>query len=200
MNKKIETIIDQIKSEFNLIPEDRKAALQTLSDFIKEKKQNTDLIFICVHNSRRSHLSQIWAQVASNHYGFNQIRCYSGGTEVTNMYPMIGETLQDQGFDVQVLAKTENPIYALKYDANSHPIMGFSKIFDDSFNPQENFGAVMVCSSADTNCPYIATASKRILIPFEDPKAFDDTPQQKEKYAERSLQIARELFYAFSQV
>ena len=43
-------------------------------------------------------------------------------------------------------------------------------------------------------------AEKRIPITFEDPKAFDNTPQQAEKYNERSLQIATELFYVFSQI
>ncbi len=44
---------------------------------------------------------------------------------------------------------------------------------------------------------FIAGAEKRIPITFEDPKAFDNTPQQAEKYEERSLQIATEMFYVF---
>ena len=40
----------------------------------------------------------------------------------------------------------------------------------------------------------------RMGITFEDPKAFDNTPQQSEKYDERSVQIATEIFYVFSQI
>jgi arsenate reductase len=200
MNTKINTLINQITSEFNLITKERKATLDALSRFIKSKSENTDLIFICVHNSRRSHLSQIWAQVAASYYGFENIKCYSGGTEVTNMFPVIAETLAIQGFNIQVISQTKNPIYALKFSSNAQPIIGFSKLFDDPFNPMNDFGAIMVCSSADSNCPYIVSASQRLLIPFEDPKAFDNKPEQQEKYIERSVQIARELFYAFSQV
>jgi arsenate reductase len=47
---------------------------------------------------------------------------------------------------------------------------------------------------------FIAGAEKRIPITYEDPKAFDNTPQQAEKYQERSLQIATEMLYVFSQI
>ena len=58
----------------------------------------------------------------------------------------------------------------------------------------------MTCSSADEGCPFIAGAEKRIPVTYEDPKAFDNTSQQAEKYEERSLQIAAEMFYVFSQI
>ena len=65
---------------------------------------------------------------------------------------------------------------------------------------KDEFAAIMTCSQADGGCPFIAGAEKRIPITFEDPKAFDNTPQQKEKYEERSFQIATEMFYVFSQI
>lgn len=48
----------------------------------------------------------------------------------------------------------------------------------------------MTCSQADEGCPFISEPEKRIPITYEDPKAFDNTPQQAEKYEERSVQIA----------
>ena len=80
------------------------------------------------------------------------------------------------------------------------PIIGYSKTYEDPFNPQSEFAAIMTCSQADGDCPFIAGAEKRIPITYEDPKAFDNTPQQFKKYQERSLQIATELFYVFSQI
>jgi arsenate reductase len=41
---------------------------------------------------------------------------------------------------------------------------------------------------------------KRIPITFEDPKISDNTPEQSQVYAERSLQIATEMFYVFSKI
>ncbi|MNG27197.1 hypothetical protein D3C84_1122880 [compost metagenome] len=58
----------------------------------------------------------------------------------------------------------------------------------------------MTCSQADGGCPFIAGAEKRIPITFEDPKTFDNSPQQTEIYQERSLQIATEMFYVFSEI
>jgi arsenate reductase len=58
----------------------------------------------------------------------------------------------------------------------------------------------MTCSQADGGCPLITGAEKRIPITFDDPKAFDNTPLQEEKYEERSNQIASEMLFVFSQI
>lgn len=185
------------------ISEERKTVLQPLADFIQDKVRNQQEIninFICTHNSRRSHLSQVWAQAMANYFNIKNVFCYSGGTEATALFPMAAETLKNAGFKIKTIAETNNPIYSIKYADNAHPIIGFSKKLDDDFNPKSEFAAIMTCSQADGGCPFIAGAEKRIPITFDDPKTFDNTPQQAEKYQERSLQIATELFYVFSQV
>jgi arsenate reductase len=58
----------------------------------------------------------------------------------------------------------------------------------------------MTCSQADIGCPVIFGASERFSIPFDDPKVFDNTAEQAEKYREKSLQIATNLYYIFSQL
>lgn len=197
--------IEKAISTFNFagISVDRKIILQPLIDFIQAKvkaAKEIRLNLICTHNSRRSHLSQVWAQIAATHYGIENVFCYSGGTQATAMFPMVAETLQHSGFKIQTLSEGNNPVYAIKYAENEHPVIGFSKTYDDDFNPKTAFAAIMTCSQADGGCPFIAGAEKRIPITFEDPKAFDNTPQQKEMYHERSLQIATEMFYVFSQI
>jgi arsenate reductase len=126
--------------------------------------------------------------------------CYSGGTEATALFPLVVKTLEHSGFKIKTIAAGNNPVYAIKYGRNKHPIIAFSKTYDDDFNPQSEFAAIMTCSQADGGCPFIAGAENRIPITFEDPKAFDNTPQQAEKYQESSLQIATEMFYVFSQI
>ncbi|MBD0825145.1 arsenate-mycothiol transferase ArsC [Aestuariibaculum marinum] len=185
------------------VSDERKTTLQPLIDFIQEKvstQKEVRLNFICTHNSRRSHLSQVWAQTIAHHFNIKQVFCYSGGTEATALFPMAAETLKNTGFNIQTIAEGNNPIYSIKYAEDEHSVIGFSKTYDDAFNPQSEFAAIMTCSSADKGCPIILGAEKRIPITFEDPKAFDNTPQQAEKYNERSLQIATELFYVFSQI
>ncbi|WP_181954028.1 arsenate-mycothiol transferase ArsC [Flavobacterium cellulosilyticum] len=192
-----------ITFNFESIAIERKIILQPLIDFIQSKtnhNQEIRLNLICTHNSRRSHLSQVWAQTAAAFYAIKNVFCYSGGTEATALFPMAAKTLAKQGFQIKTIAEGSNPVYAIKYTQNSPPIIGFSKTFDDDFNPQSEFAAIMTCSSADQGCPFIPGAEKRIPITYEDPKAFDNTPQQAEKYEERSLQIATEMFYVFSQI
>lgn len=197
-------IINQIENlRTNTISIERKAILTPLIDFIQSKKdsnQDIRLNFICTHNSRRSHLSQVWAQTLAAHFSIKNTFCYSGGTEATALFPMAANVLTDAGFQIKTLSKEENPVYSIKNSKNNHPILGFSKTYDDSFNPTSAFAAILTCSSADKGCPFIAGAEKRIPITFEDPKAFDNTPQQKEMYIERSLQIATELKFVFSEI
>ncbi|MCL9770033.1 protein-tyrosine-phosphatase [Flavobacterium sp. HXWNR69] len=185
------------------ISDERKVVLQPLMDYI-QRKLNVDeeirLNFICTHNSRRSHLSQIWAQTMTFHFGIQNIYCYSGGTEATEMFPKVSETLVNQGFQFQKLSEGLNPVYAVKFDNNQHPIICFSKTYFDDFNPKSNFAAIMTCNNADEGCPMVFGAEARFPIMYDDPKMFDGTDIEDEKYAERSLQIASEMYFVFSQI
>lgn len=201
MFPKIKSTIDQVS--FETISEERKQVLAPLIQFIQSKVNNELTIrlnFICTHNSRRSHLSQVWAQTAASFYNIKNVFCYSGGTEATALFPKVAETLVNKGFEIKNISEGDNPIYAIKYNTNDHPIIGFSKRYEDDFNPQSEFAAILTCSQADGGCPFIAGAEKRIPITFDDPKAFDNTPFQTEKYLERSMQIATEFLYVFSQI
>ncbi len=190
------------KLDINSVSKERKLVLQPLIDFINEKsssKKPIDLNFICTHNSRRSHLSQVWAQVMASYYAVSNVTCYSGGTEATALFSKVAETLINTGFKIQKLSDTNNPVYSIKFSNNRHPVIAFSKTYDAVFNPESNYGAILTCSSADKGCPIIAGAEKRIPITYDDPKAFDNTDLQDKKYLERSNQIATELKYVFKQ-
>lgn len=201
ITKKLNLLINKLVTRFDEISDERKADLTGLIDFIQEKKnkqENVNLIFICTHNSRRSHLAQVWAQTAANFYGVSNVFCFSGGTETTALFPVVAETLAKQGFNVTKLSENVNPEYHVNYSKNQPPIVGFSKLFSDGFNPQSNFAAIMTCTHAEENCPFIPNTAKRISLPYNDPKEFDGTPLQKAKYQERSEQIAIEMLYVFS--
>jgi arsenate reductase len=197
LNKTIEEL------NISSIHEERKHILHPLIDYIHQKVESSgsiNLNFICTHNSRRSHLSQIWAQTMASFYNIKNVHCYSGGTEATAMFPLVAKTLSNQGFKIKTLSEGKNPVFSIKFSDNAHPVICFSKTFDDEFNPKSEFAAVVTCSHADENCPIILGCEKRIPMTFEDPKAFDGTPQQAEKYLERSIQIAAELKYVFSKI
>ena len=201
INEKINKVIGSFTWE--QISDERKNVLQGLVAYIQSKKDLSETIrlnFICTHNSRRSHLSQIWAQTMAYQYGIKNVYCYSGGTEATAMFPKVAETLIHQGFHIEKLSETDNPVYAVKFAQNEHPIICFSKAYQHEFNPKNNFAAVVTCNNADEACPIVFGAEARIPVKYNDPKAFDNTPQQTEKYAERSLEIAQEMAWVFSQI
>tara|TARA_R100000655_G_scaffold48441_1_gene85850 strand:- start:193 stop:612 length:420 start_codon:yes stop_codon:yes gene_type:complete len=130
---------------------------------------------------------------ASDYYNV-PARCFSGGTEATAFFPQAIVTLSDSGFGIDE-KPGDNPQITVDTGASSKTF--YSKIFDDEQNPTKNFAAVMTCSHADENCPFIVGAESRIPLNYEDPKSFDDTPEMAEKYMERSDQIGSEMLYAF---
>jgi len=181
----------------------RKRTLDQLKDYIQSKvntQQGINLNFICTHNSRRSHLGQVWAQTLASYYKIEKFSAFSGGTEATALFPKVAETLKSQGFIIEVIEESENPLYAISFDENKDPVLCFSKMYNDFDNPVNDFAAIMTCDSADEACPLISGADQRFAITYIDPKKSDGTPQQDEVYRLKSLEIATEMKYVFSQV
>lgn len=181
------------------ISQKRKEVLQQLIDYLNDKRaqhKEIALNFVCTHNSRRSQMSQLWAQTASDFYGIETI-CYSGGTEVTAFHENAIQTLASNGFKMDV-GEGDNPKVLASWSSESRLAMWSKTAEDESSNLP--FAAIMTCAHADENCPVIIGAESRISIQYEDPKAFDNTALMAEKYTERSLQIGREMFYVFKQV
>lgn len=203
MFTKIKSTCDQLVQEFNTIPDERKVLLEKIAHYISEKKDNSlpiQLMYVCTHNSRRSHFGQIWAAVASEYYHLNNVTTFSGGTEATAFNPNAIQGLREIGFDIHTKDQTSNPMYEVFFSEKSNPSRCFSKVYNDVSNPSSNFAAIMTCGDAEENCPFIPGVELRIGTTYDDPKAFDGTPQQAEKYRERALQIAKETLYVFSKV
>jgi protein-tyrosine-phosphatase len=204
MNHRLFDFIEKnITGSFNEIPETRKVILQKLTEFLKKKTTENNpakFIFVCTHNSRRSHMSQLWAKAASDYYKIPNVHCYSGGTEETAFNPRSVKALQKAGFEITQVSQDDNPVYEVKIDDQAEPVKAFSKKFSHQSNPQSEFCAVMTCTDADEACPFVPGAEVRVSLPYEDPKKSDDTEMESKTYEARSLEIARELFYAFSLV
>jgi arsenate reductase len=199
----LQTKIDQLITQFGQIPTERRETLKELTKFVQDKI-NADkpayLNFICTHNSRRSHLSQLWAQAAAHYYSIKNVFCFSGGTEATAFNPRAVKAMQEAGFNISKTKDGDNPVYEVRFAPNAPPVIAFSKKYDDPFNHNKDFAAIMTCSHADENCPLVLGASGRIALTYDDPKEFDYTPLEAARYSERVHQIGREILYAFSQV
>lgn len=201
LNKELKNYLAQREAEFDLIPPERKDLLQELSDYLREcrvTQKPARLIFVCTHNSRRSHMSQLWASAAAVRYRLDNIETFSGGTESTAFNSRAVAALERAGFKIEIEEPGDNPKYSVTFADDVRPHSCFSKVYSDDVNPNADFCAVMTCSSADESCPSVQGAVKRIAIPYEDPKVADDTLEEMSKYDERTAQICREILYAFS--
>ena len=199
----LKSYISSCNESFDEISGERKTILDSLSTYLNAITKDgkvAKLTFICTHNSRRSQMSQVWAAAAAHYYEVGEgIESFSGGTEATAFNPRAVEALERAGFEVDHPGGT-NPPYDISFMNNGPVLKCFSKKYDDAYNPSENFIAIMTCSDADEACPIVRGAEARFSLPYEDPKAFDDTDQEKAAYDERCKQIATELLYVFSNV
>lgn len=198
----INTFCNQLVPRFTEISEERKQLLQKISNYIQSKKESQqpiNLVYVCTHNSRRSHFGQVWAAVAANYFGIKNVYTFSGGTEATAFNPNAINALRKIGFDIMDDDQPINPSYTVKFADDAYTIC-FSKVYNHPANPQQNFAAIMTCSDAEQNCPFIPGVDLRIGTTYNDPKAFDNTSQQDTAYIERATQIALECLYVFSLV
>jgi arsenate reductase len=198
---KLQTSIEALIGEATLIPPDRIAILRDLAAYIVQKKERKEVVklnFICTHNSRRSHLAQIWATTAAAYYGF-ELTSYSGGTEATALAPQTAIALQKFGFRVNH-SGSDNPSYQFLYTLDSRPIVCFSKTYDDDVNPVRAFAAIMTCSEADQECPFIPGADFRLSLPYKDPKQADGTAEEDTVYTTTARWVGREMFYVMQLV
>jgi arsenate reductase (thioredoxin) len=204
----------------------RRAELDRLASMLAELSRDSpalQAVFICTHNSRRSHLAQLWSAAAAQWLGLDSFRSFSGGTEVTAFNHRCFPPLETAGFRISPLPTTgddpasparpsspsnpqasnpqaSNPQWLVSTSPDRPPQRCFSKRYDHPANPQQDFVAVMVCDDADENCPLVPGAKHRLRLTYIDPKRSDDTPQQDATYSERSAQIAREMLYLMQQL
>ncbi len=189
-------------SQSPLIPPHRVEKLNALAALAKKElaeKGALRMNFICTHNSRRSHIAQLWAWAAAEHFGVGPFESYSGGVEVTAFNPRAVAAMRRAGFIIGD-AEGVNPRHPVRVEENGPGIECWSKTYDDPANPIKDFIAVMVCTDAEQNCPFVAGASNRFSLSFEDPKESDGTPQEIETYDARVAEIGREMVFLFEQI
>lgn len=214
----------KIENSPNNISADRKSELQSLANYVAnslKKDSVADVMFICTHNSRRSHFGQIWMAAAAHHLNVSGVNTFSAGTEATAFNPRAIAALERAGLiaehipDPILLQRLDSSNTQLKYvDAinlnnkvmmiscglRARPVFCFSKTIDHPLNPKVSFGAVMTCSSADAACPVVKGADFRVSIPYVDPKISDNKPEELLTYDERCLQIATEMLWVMQSV
>lgn len=190
---RLQATINEFRTSYMAIPASRRSELEQLAKELTTRSLKK-LNFICTHNSRRSHLAQVWAGTLAIFFELAQLETYSGGTEATAFNPRAVAALRRQGFLINQLPG-HNPFYTINWSTDGTGLRCFSKRYDHPANPSNDFVAVMTCSEADENCPFIPGASLRFSLTYQDPKEADDTPEEKKRYDDRAHQIGREMCY-----
>lgn len=186
------------------IPDARRRTLARVAAFVRAQGASdraAELLFICTHNSRRSHMAQLWGQAAAVRAGHLHVKTFSGGTEVTAFEPRAAAALRRAGFEIHAPpGEGENPRYEMGYAAGAPPMEAFSKTIGQPPNPTEGFVAIMTCDQADAACPIVSGATVRVSLPYVDPKVADDTDEEAAAYDACSVQVATEMTYLASQI
>jgi hypothetical protein len=199
-----EGLAHQCNSEKLAIDPARKESLDQLADTIGqsiESNNHADVIVICTHNSRRSHIGQLMLKLAALYYGVDHLYTYSGGTEATALNERVVQALRSWGLTIQQLSSSSNPKYYIPLVEHDDLLdIHFSKPYHCAYNPQKGYIALMVCDHADENCPVVMGAQYRVSCPYIDPKISDDTVEEAKTYKSKVLEIGREMFYVMDLV
>ena len=202
----IETLgpyVEIVLKNLDEVSTERKEVLDEIASDISSRLlegQEAMLTYICTHNSRRSHMAQLWALTAATYYGLEGVTMFSGGTEATECNIRTVAALRRAGFSVVSSDQQTNPVFLIQYSDDQPPMKAYSKLYNESGNPSEDFIALMCCSQADMQCPVVGGATSRFAIHYVDPKESDDTDEEMSAYDSRCREIAMEMFYLMSQV
>jgi hypothetical protein len=195
---------EALEQNFDQILPARKQQLLILSNYLSDQIQQGKIpavTVICTHNSRRSHLAQLWLAIAADYYQTPAISTFSGGTEVSAFNPRMVAALQRLGLKITAQDSTvANPIYEVCWKDSMAPYLAFSKQYADAPNPQKKFLALVVCNHADVHCPIVRGSSLKLPLPYQDPKAFDNTDLEASEYTKTCALIGLEILFTLKQL
>jgi hypothetical protein len=210
LNPKVAAHADLLTTSFDMIDEAHRDAGEKLVAWLAKNYQPGQplhVTVICTGNSRRSILGATMGNIAAAYYGMPEVRFHSGGTAPTAFNPRTIAALKEIGVEVEAIGreaprgepKTANPIYTIRWGSDLEATE-FSKTYFDASNPQQGFAALLVCGEADAACPIVKGAAVRISMPYLDPKIYDDSVYEAQKYTERRDDIGRLMLCVLMQV
>ena len=111
------------------------------------------VLFLCTGNSARSQM----AEALLRKHGGQFFEVYSAGIEPKGIHPLTLQVMQEAGVDMR---------------------QQYSKALTEYTGKLEFAYLITVCAQAEKSCPYFPGMGVRLHWPFEDPAAFQDTPEE----------------------
>jgi arsenate reductase len=118
-----------------------------------ELAQKQKILFICTHNSARSHMVE---GLVNAFYG-DRLEAQSAGTEPSEVNPLAIGVMAEIGIDI-----------------SGHHSKGVEEFLDQEFEY-----VVTVCDHANETCPFFPGGKKRIHRGFQDPAAAKGSEDEK---------------------
>jgi protein-tyrosine phosphatase/arsenate reductase len=110
-------LITEIEAQDQEIDPERLKEMDDLVNYVLSDLSNghkSYVLFICTHNSRRSHIAHLTLVTMLDYFGLNDVVCYSGGLEATRFHPHAIDALERAGFRIKVVQQSsENPVYSV---------------------------------------------------------------------------------------
>ena len=120
---------------------------------MKELAQKQKVLFICTHNSARSHMAE---GIVNAFYG-DRLEAYSAGTEPSRVNPLAIRVMAEIGIDI-----------------SGHHSKGVEDFQDQDFEY-----VVTVCDHANETCPFFPGGKERVHRGFQDPAAVEGSEDEK---------------------
>jgi arsenate reductase len=112
------------------------------------------ILFLCTGNSARSQMAE--AFMRKN--GGDQFEVFSAGLEPKEIHPLVIQVMKEKGVSLESQYSKPLTLYLGK--------VHFSYL-------------ITVCDNAEKQCPIFPGMGTRLHWPFEDPAAFQGTPEEK---------------------
>lgn len=119
----LQETVAQLLTRIDSMDAARRALLKPLTRFIQQRVDAERPIrwnFICTHNSRRSHLGQLWGAVAAAHFKIPRVATFSGSTQATAFNPRAARAISLPYRDPKEADDT--PEEEARYTQRSHQI------------------------------------------------------------------------------
>lgn len=199
MYLKLSDYCRKLPSHFDEIPTSRKDTLKSIGQYILAKfeiSQPAQILFADQNNAKLSQLAELWFYIAKHYYHIKNLSVYSGGLEPTSFDHRIVPSIQQAGMIIiPPQLYMDNLIYYINIGQRYPDYSMFAKPLDYHLNPHNHFLLVSLCDGTDTLDPAGYGADGKVLLSWDDPSGWDDTPVEFTKYQDCADEIARDMFF-----